>query len=71
MDIYAQNSLLVLFKKSKNLKKHKFSSKSETLGLKDLIYTTKGVNINITIDIFYLYFPTINPDAESQVMFNG
>ena len=41
-----------------------------TADLQDIIYTSIGDNINITINSFYTFVPTLAPNTETQYMFN-
>ena len=41
-----------------------------TADLQDIIFTSIGDNINVTINRLYLYVPTFTPNTETQLMFN-
>ena len=41
-----------------------------TADLQDIIFTSKGDNINVTINSLYLFVPTLTPNTETQLMFN-
>ena len=41
-----------------------------TADLQDIIFTSIGDNINVTIKSLYLFVPTLNPSTETQLMFN-
>ena len=41
-----------------------------TADLQDIIYTSIGVNIDVTINSLYLFVPTYTPSTETQLMFN-
>ena len=41
-----------------------------TADLQDIIYTSIGDNINVTINSLYLFVPTFTPSTETQLMFN-
>ena len=41
-----------------------------TADLQDIIFTSIGNNINVTINSLYLYVPTFTPNTETQLMFN-
>ena len=41
-----------------------------TADLHDIIYTSIGDNINVTINSLYLFVPTLIPNTETQLMFN-
>ena len=41
-----------------------------TADLQDIIYTSIGDNINVTINSLYLFVPTLTPSTETQLMFN-
>ena len=47
-----------------------FHLNSQTGDLQELICTTIGVDINITINSFYLYVRILIPDQETQGMFH-
>ena len=38
--------------------------------LQDIIFTSIGGNINVTINSLYLFVPTFTPNTETQLMFN-
>ena len=42
----------------------------KTANLQDILYTTIGPNINVTINSLYLFVPTYIPSPETQLMFN-
>ena len=42
----------------------------KTADLQDILYTTIGTDINVTINSLYLFVPTFIPDVETQLMFN-
>ena len=41
-----------------------------TNDLQDIIFTTLGVDINVTINSLYPFVPTLFPNTETQVLFN-
>ena len=41
-----------------------------TADLQDIIFTSIGDNINVTINSLYLFVPTLTPSTETQLMFN-
>ena len=41
-----------------------------TADLQDIVFTSIGDNINVTINSLYLYVPTLIPSTETQLMFN-
>ena len=41
-----------------------------TADLQDIIFTSVGDNINVTINSLYLFVPTFTPNTETQLMFN-
>ena len=41
-----------------------------TANLQDIIFTSIGDNINVTINSLYLFVPTFTPNTETQLMFN-
>ena len=41
-----------------------------TADLQDIIFTSIGDNINVTIKSLYLFVPTFTPSTETQLMFN-
>ena len=41
-----------------------------TADLQDIIFTSIGNNINVTISSLYLFVPTLIPNTETQLMFN-
>ena len=41
-----------------------------TADLQDIIFTSIGDNINVTMNSLYLYVPTLMPSTETQLMFN-
>ena len=41
-----------------------------TADLQDIIFTSIGDNINVTINSLYLFVPTFTPSTETQLMFN-
>ena len=43
----------------------------KTADLQDILYTTIGDAINVTINSLYLFVPTLIPDAATQSMFNN
>ena len=43
----------------------------KTINLQDILYTTIGDAINVTINSLYLFVPTLIPDAATQSMFNN
>ena len=47
-----------------------FHIKFRTADLQDIIFTSIGANINVTINSLYLYVPTFTPSTETQLMFN-
>ena len=47
-----------------------FHIKFRTADLQDIIFTSIGDNINVTINSLYLYVPTLIPNTETQLMFN-
>ena len=47
-----------------------FHIKFRTADLQDIIYTSIGDNINVTINSLYLFVPTLIPNTETQVIFN-
>ena len=42
----------------------------KTADLQDIIYTSMDDDINVTINILYLYLPNLIPSVETQLMFN-
>ena len=42
----------------------------KTADLQDILFTTIGTDIIVTINSLYLFVPTFIPDAQTQVMFN-
>ena len=51
-------------------KKLGFHIKFRTAVLQDIIFTSIGDNINVTINSLNLYVPTLIPNTETQLMFN-
>ena len=47
-----------------------FHMTSRTADLQDIIFTSIGDNINVTINSLYLFVPTLIPTTETQLMFN-
>ena len=47
-----------------------FHIKLRTADLQDIIYTSIGDDINVTINSLYLFVPTLIPNTETQLMFN-
>ena len=41
-----------------------------TADLQDIIFTSIGDNINVTINSLYFFVPTFTPNTETQLMFN-
>ena len=42
----------------------------KTNDLQDIIYTSMGDDINVTINDLYLFIPNVIPSVETQLMFN-
>ena len=42
----------------------------ETTNLQDNMYTSRKVDINVTINSLYLFLPNLIPSVETQLMFN-
>ena len=58
----------ITFKRiTKNLS---FQITFKTANLQDIIYTSIGDNINVTISSLYLYVPFFKPSTETQIKFN-
>ena len=47
-----------------------FNLMFKTADLQDIIYTSMEDEINVTINSWYLYLPTLIPSVETQVMSN-
>ena len=47
-----------------------FHIKFRTADLQDIIYTSIGDDINVTINSLYLFVPSLIPNTETQLMFN-
>ena len=47
-----------------------FLIKFRTADLQDIIFTSIGDDINVTINSFYMFVPTLIPKTETQFMFN-
>ena len=52
-------------------KKLGFHISFKTNDLQNIIYSSMADDINVTINILYLYVPKLIPNVETQVMFNG